>query len=98
MLLQLQPRENASHEYNERLKKQYQNHLQTGTIIKHRQVPKIIFHTAKECKIIVDKKKRKEGNLRRYAKPGTLWILFYRWLHILFVVEFNKVNVKVYFC
>uniref|UniRef100_A0AC35GLQ0 Sof1-like protein domain-containing protein n=1 Tax=Panagrolaimus sp. PS1159 TaxID=55785 RepID=A0AC35GLQ0_9BILA len=43
-----------------------------GTIIKHRQVPKAIFHTAKELKIIYDKKKRKEGNLRTYAKPGTL--------------------------
>jgi WD repeat and SOF domain-containing protein 1 len=68
----LKPREKASHEYNDRLKKQYQHHPQIGRIIKHRQVPKSIFHAAKEHKIIHDKKKRKEGNLRRYAKPGTM--------------------------
>uniref|UniRef100_A0A914QDP1 Sof1-like protein domain-containing protein n=1 Tax=Panagrolaimus davidi TaxID=227884 RepID=A0A914QDP1_9BILA len=73
MIIQLQPRQNALHEYSERLRKQYQNHLQTGAIIKHRQAPKAIFHTV-ELKIIHDKKKRKEGNLRRHAKPGTLWV------------------------
>uniref|UniRef100_A0A914R1E3 Transposase n=1 Tax=Panagrolaimus davidi TaxID=227884 RepID=A0A914R1E3_9BILA len=33
---------------------------------------KTMENTAKERKIIRDKKKRKKGNLRRCAKPGTL--------------------------
>jgi hypothetical protein len=73
MFLQLQPRQQASHEYNERLNIKIIFKLeQFGTIIKHHQVPKAISHTPKERKIIYDKKKRKEGNLRTYTKPGTL--------------------------
>uniref|UniRef100_A0A914R789 Uncharacterized protein n=1 Tax=Panagrolaimus davidi TaxID=227884 RepID=A0A914R789_9BILA len=44
MIIQLQPHQKALHEYSERLRKQYQNHLLIGAIIKHRQAPKAKFH------------------------------------------------------
>uniref|UniRef100_A0A7E4W722 Sof1 domain-containing protein n=1 Tax=Panagrellus redivivus TaxID=6233 RepID=A0A7E4W722_PANRE len=64
----LRPREKQAFEYNDKLKKQYSHHPGVGRILRHRQIPKAIKHAADEHRVIQNKQKRKEKNLRANRK------------------------------
>jgi len=66
------PRQRAQLKYNEKLKAQYQNHPEVKRILKHRHVPKLVFKTTKEKRIMLNSLKRKEENVRLHSKPGTV--------------------------
>jgi WD repeat and SOF domain-containing protein 1 len=68
----LAPRQKTALDYNSKLKEKYKEHPQVRRIIRHRNVPKLIYKQGKERKIMLLSRKRKEENLRKHSKPGKL--------------------------
>jgi len=68
----LKDRERVALQYSEKLKQKYAQHPQVARIARHRHVPKHVMNAQKELNIIKQSKKRKEANLRKHSKPGTV--------------------------
>lgn len=68
----IQPRERVNFNYQEALKDKYAAHPQIKRIARHRQLPKHIYNSSKKARIIKDKELRKEANVRKHSKPGTV--------------------------
>lgn len=65
------PRQRRAMKYNEKLKDQFQHHPEIKKIMKHRHLPKLVYKSGKEKKIMLDSIKRKDENVRLHSKPGT---------------------------
>lgn len=68
----LKPREKAALNYCETLKEKFANHPQINRIARHRQIPKHVYNTKKEHRIIKMKMKKKEANRRAHSKKDTV--------------------------
>lgn len=78
----MKPREKAAINYHEALRAKYSQHPQIKRIARHRHVPKHIYNAQKEQQVIREKAKRKEGNLRKHSKKGTVPFVPERKKHI----------------
>lgn len=65
-------REDAAINYAEELKRKYGHFPEMRRILRHRHLPKHIYHAKKEHAIIKESQARKEDNRRRHSKPGTV--------------------------
>eukprot|EP00088_Acartia_fossae_P013837 TRINITY_DN17310_c0_g1_i1.p1 TRINITY_DN17310_c0_g1~~TRINITY_DN17310_c0_g1_i1.p1 ORF type:complete len:470 (+),score=92.76 TRINITY_DN17310_c0_g1_i1:30-1439(+) len=65
-------RERSSLQYNEKLKEKYSLHPKISRIQRHKHVPKHVLNASREHSIIKQSKRRKEANLRKHSKPGTV--------------------------
>ena len=65
-------RQKTALEYGEKLKEKYGSHPQVKRIARHRHVPKHVLNAAKEHRIIKESKKRKESNVRKHSKAGSV--------------------------
>lgn len=68
----MRPREAAAINYAEELKRKYGHFPEMRRILRHRHLPKPIYHAKKEHAIIKDSQARKEHNRRTHSKPGTV--------------------------
>jgi len=65
-------RERVSLQYKEKLKEKYSMHPKISRIHRHHHVPKYVLNAKKEHIKIKNSKMRKEANLRRHSKPGSV--------------------------
>eukprot|EP00088_Acartia_fossae_P004693 TRINITY_DN1201_c0_g1_i4.p1 TRINITY_DN1201_c0_g1~~TRINITY_DN1201_c0_g1_i4.p1 ORF type:complete len:450 (-),score=116.56 TRINITY_DN1201_c0_g1_i4:30-1379(-) len=65
-------RERNSLQYQEKLKEKYSLHPKVSRIQRHRHVPKHVLNASREHTIIKTSKARKEANLRKHSKPGSM--------------------------
>jgi len=68
----LKPRERASLQYGDALKKKFGAFPQVKKIARHRHVPKYIVNARNEHQVIRLKEKRKEANRRAHSRPGSV--------------------------
>ncbi|KAI8118820.1 hypothetical protein FF38_11004 [Lucilia cuprina] len=68
----IRPRERVAFNYQEALKEKYAAHPQIKRIARHRQVPRSIMNKQKKMRAVKDKELRKEANVRKHSKPGTV--------------------------
>ncbi|XP_051879168.1 DDB1- and CUL4-associated factor 13 [Pristis pectinata] len=83
----LMPREKAALNYNQKLKEKFQHHPQIKRIARHRHLPKMIYNQAKELRIMKEARRRKELNLRKHSKPGSVPFVAEKKKHIVAVVK-----------
>ncbi|CAG8451843.1 3254_t:CDS:10 [Acaulospora colombiana] len=65
-------RERAHLEYTDRLKERYKILPEIKRILRHRNVPKAIQNAQKTKRIMLQSQKRKEENLRKHSKKGSV--------------------------
>ena len=75
-------RERTALEYQQKLTEKFANHPEIKRISRHRHVPKHIYHSSREKRLMVNAVKRKEGNVRLHSKPGTVPFVSERTKHI----------------
>lgn len=68
----IRPRERTSLQYKEKLKEKYSMHPKISRIHRHHHVPKYILNAKREHVIIKNSERKKEANLRRHSKPGSV--------------------------
>ncbi|GAB6018710.1 hypothetical protein CHUAL_000386 [Chamberlinius hualienensis] len=83
----LPPRELASLSYAESLKEKFGNHPQIRRISRHRHVSKLVLNQRHEKHAMLMSRKRKESNVIKHSKPGTVEIVAERKKHIVADVE-----------
>lgn len=83
----MRPRERAALDYGEKLKEKYQHFPQMRRISRHRHVPRAIYTEAKTQRIQRDSRKRKERNIRRHSKAGTVPFVPERKKHVVAEVQ-----------
>ena len=81
----LSRRERVGMEYAEKLREKYQHHPQVKKIARRRHVPKMIYNTTRERKIMLASRKRKEDNRRKHGKPCDVPHTSYKDKHVLTV-------------
>ncbi|KAJ3196020.1 rRNA-processing protein sof1 [Irineochytrium annulatum] len=69
---QLNPREQNAIQYGESLKERYKHMPEIKRISKQRHVPKAIITASKTKRTMIESRKKKEDNLRKHSKPGTV--------------------------
>ncbi|KAJ8291071.1 hypothetical protein GJAV_G00021050 [Gymnothorax javanicus] len=83
----LSPREKAAINYNEKLKEKFQHHPQVRRIAKHRHLPKTIYSQSKELRVMKEARRRKERNVRKHSKPGSVPLVSEKEKHVVTVVK-----------
>uniref|UniRef100_A0A8C5E0I3 DDB1- and CUL4-associated factor 13 n=1 Tax=Gouania willdenowi TaxID=441366 RepID=A0A8C5E0I3_GOUWI len=83
----LSPRERQATNYNQKLKEKFQYHPQIRRIARHRHLPKNIYHQAKELRVMKAARHRKESNVRKHSKPGTVPLVAEKEKHVVTVVK-----------
>ncbi|KAG7165530.1 DDB1- and CUL4-associated factor 13-like, partial [Homarus americanus] len=68
----MKSRERASVNYAEELKRKYGHFPEMRRILRHRHLPKHIYHARQEHRIMKDSLARKEDNRRRHSKRGAV--------------------------
>ncbi len=68
----LKDREKSALDYANKLKDKYGHHPQVSRIARHKHVPKHVRNNAKQIADQKASKKRKEANVRKHSKPGTV--------------------------
>ncbi|KAJ7985608.1 hypothetical protein DPEC_G00353830 [Dallia pectoralis] len=81
------PREKAAANYNQKLKEKFQHHPQIRRIARHRHLPKVIYSQRNEIRIMKEARGRKERNVRKHAKPGTMPLVTEKEKHVVAVVN-----------
>ena len=76
------PREKRQHDYNERIKERFKDAPEIRRIARHHHLPKAILKAAKLKGIIKASQKRKEDNVRKHSKPGSIPFVSERKKHI----------------
>ncbi len=66
------PREKAAAQYQEKLKERYSNTPDVARIARHRQLPSAIYKMKQTKHVMKQSKQRKEANVERHSKPGTV--------------------------
>ncbi|KAJ1521059.1 hypothetical protein ONE63_002766 [Megalurothrips usitatus] len=79
----MKPREKAAMNYHEALKAKFAQHPQIKRIARHRHVPKHVFNAQQEQRVMREKAKRKEGNVRKHSKKGSVPFVPERKKHII---------------
>ncbi|CAH0393326.1 unnamed protein product [Bemisia tabaci] len=83
----LKPRERDALHYNEMLKSKFAGHPQIRRIARHRQIPKYMFNARNQLREAKEKIKRKEANVRKHSKKGTIPHVPERKKHVVEVQE-----------
>ncbi|KAL4616996.1 DDB1- and CUL4-associated factor 13 [Arapaima gigas] len=83
----LTPREKQAQNYSQKLKDKFQHHPQIRRIARHRHLPKNIYNLRKEMHIMKEARRRKELNVRKHSKPGSVPFVPERKKHVVTVVE-----------
>lgn len=83
----LSHRERMATNYNQKLKEKFQHHPKVKRIARHRHLPKPIYTEAKEQGIMRDSRRRKERNVRKHSKPGSVPVVGEREKHVVAVVK-----------
>ncbi|KAJ8353778.1 hypothetical protein SKAU_G00213450 [Synaphobranchus kaupii] len=83
----LAPRERAAMNYNDKLKEKFKHHPQVRRIARHRHLPKTIFSQSKELRVMKEARRRKERNVRKHSKPGSVPVVTEKQKHVLTVVK-----------
>ncbi|KAM3872823.1 DDB1- and CUL4-associated factor 13 [Diretmus argenteus] len=83
----LAPRERAATHYNQKLKEKFQHHPQIRRISRHRHLPKAIFSQTKELRVMKEARRRKERNVRKHSKPGSVPVVSEKEKHVVTVVK-----------
>uniref|UniRef100_A0AAY5KYC1 DDB1- and CUL4-associated factor 13 n=1 Tax=Esox lucius TaxID=8010 RepID=A0AAY5KYC1_ESOLU len=83
----LAPREKAAVNYNQKLKEKFQHHPQIRRIARHRHLPKAVYSQVKEIRIMKEARSRKERNVRKHAKPGSMPVVTEKEKHVVTVVK-----------
>lgn len=65
-------RERSAFDYQRKIVEKYENHPEIRRVIRHRHVPKHIYHSSKEKRLMITAAKRKEANRRIHSKKGTI--------------------------
>ena len=65
-------RERSALQYSDKLKEKYGAHPQVRRIARHRHVPKHVLNGQRQNAEQKASKKRKEANLRKHSKPGSV--------------------------
>lgn len=68
----MKTREHAAMNYAEELKRKYGHFPELRRISRHRHLPKHIYHATLEHRAMKQSRARKEANVRRHSKPGTV--------------------------
>lgn len=72
MSLQLLPREQKRHDYNEAVKNRYKHLPEVKRIVRHRHLPKPIFKAAALRRTMIEAERRKEERRKAHSAPGSL--------------------------
>ncbi|TWW79645.1 DDB1- and CUL4-associated factor 13 WD repeat and SOF domain-containing protein 1 [Takifugu flavidus] len=80
-------REKQAINYNQKLREKFQYHPQVRRITKHRHLPKALHHQRKELQVMKEARRRKERNVRKHSKPGSVPVVSEKEKHIVAVLE-----------
>lgn len=83
----LSQREKASLDYSEKLKEKFQHHPQVRRIARHRHLPKAVYSLSKELHVMKEARRRKERNVRKHSKPGSVPVVTEKEKHVVTVVK-----------
>ncbi|XP_048882434.1 DDB1- and CUL4-associated factor 13 [Brienomyrus brachyistius] len=83
----LTPREKTAQNYNQKLKSKFQHHPQIRRIARHRHLPKGLFLQRKELQVMEAARRRKERNVKKHSKPGSIPTVAEKEKHIVAVVK-----------
>ncbi|XP_028836604.1 DDB1- and CUL4-associated factor 13 [Denticeps clupeoides] len=78
----LSPREKEAHNYNQKLKEKFQHHPQLRRIARHRHLPRDIYKQRRELKEMLGSRRRKEKNVIKHSKPGSVPVVAERQKHV----------------
>lgn len=83
----LSAREKTAANYNKKLIQKFQHHPQVRRIARHRHLPRDVLKQKRELKEIKEARRRKEQNVRKHSKPGSVPLLTEKEKHVVKVVE-----------
>uniref|UniRef100_A0A4W4E950 DDB1- and CUL4-associated factor 13 n=1 Tax=Electrophorus electricus TaxID=8005 RepID=A0A4W4E950_ELEEL len=83
----LTSREKAAVQYNQKLKAKFKNHPKVRRIAHHRHLPRDIFKQKRELRDMKEARRRKEQNVHKHSKPGSVPIVTEKEKHVVTVVE-----------
>uniref|UniRef100_A0A674B3A4 DDB1- and CUL4-associated factor 13 n=1 Tax=Salmo trutta TaxID=8032 RepID=A0A674B3A4_SALTR len=83
----LAPREKSAVNYSQKLKEKFQHHPQIRRISRHRHLPKSIYSQSKELRVMKEARRRKERNVRKHSKPGSMPVVTEKEKHVVTVVK-----------
>ncbi|TNN64587.1 DDB1- and CUL4-associated factor 13 [Liparis tanakae] len=83
----LAPREREATNYSQKLKEKFQHHPQIRRIAHHRHLPKSLYHQTKELRVMKEARRKKERNVRKHSKPGSVPLLSEKEKHVVAVVK-----------
>uniref|UniRef100_A0A8C1GSZ1 DDB1- and CUL4-associated factor 13 n=1 Tax=Cyprinus carpio TaxID=7962 RepID=A0A8C1GSZ1_CYPCA len=83
----LSAREKAATHYNKKLIEKFQHHPQVRRIARHRHLPGDILKQKRELREMREARRRKEQNVRKHSKPGSVPLLTEKEKHVVAVVE-----------
>ncbi|KPP64724.1 hypothetical protein Z043_116903 [Scleropages formosus] len=90
-LHQLEPklttREKQAQNYSQKLKQKFQHHPQIRRITRHRHLPREIYSQRKELHVMKEARRRKELNVRKHSKPGSIPYVSEKKKHVVAVVD-----------
>uniref|UniRef100_A0A3B5MG96 DDB1- and CUL4-associated factor 13 n=1 Tax=Xiphophorus couchianus TaxID=32473 RepID=A0A3B5MG96_9TELE len=83
----LSPREKQAIHYSQKLKEKFQHHPQIKRIARHRHLPKVIHHQRNELRVMKEARRRKEMNVSKHSKPGSVPVVSEKEKHVVSVVK-----------
>nr|XP_057909515.1 DDB1- and CUL4-associated factor 13 [Doryrhamphus excisus] len=83
----LTPREREATNYRKKLTEKYKDFPQIRRIAQHRHLPKTLFNQSKELKLMKEARRKKERNLRKHSKPGSVPVVSEKDKHVVAVVK-----------
>ncbi|KAG5271026.1 hypothetical protein AALO_G00175050 [Alosa alosa] len=83
----LTPREKTTRDYNQKLREKFQHHPHIRRIARHRHLPHDIYKQRREQREMRDARRRKELNVRKHSKPGSVPVETEKEKHVVTVVE-----------
>ncbi|XP_018618364.1 DDB1- and CUL4-associated factor 13 [Scleropages formosus] len=83
----LTTREKQAQNYSQKLKQKFQHHPQIRRITRHRHLPREIYSQRKELHVMKEARRRKELNVRKHSKPGSIPYVSEKKKHVVAVVD-----------
>uniref|UniRef100_A0A673ILI3 Ddb1 and cul4 associated factor 13 n=1 Tax=Sinocyclocheilus rhinocerous TaxID=307959 RepID=A0A673ILI3_9TELE len=79
--------EKAAANYNKKLIEKFQHHPQVKRIARHRHLPRDVLKQKRELREMKEARRRKEQNVHKHSKPGSVPLLTEKEKHVVAVVE-----------
>uniref|UniRef100_A0A673ILQ4 Ddb1 and cul4 associated factor 13 n=1 Tax=Sinocyclocheilus rhinocerous TaxID=307959 RepID=A0A673ILQ4_9TELE len=77
----------AAANYNKKLIEKFQHHPQVKRIARHRHLPRDVLKQKRELREMKEARRRKEQNVHKHSKPGSVPLLTEKEKHVVAVVE-----------